>query len=140
MHFELQGQGHPVVLMAGLGGLGAFWRPVMERLSRQHLCITFDHPGMGRSPPAAEHSIGHIATEVLGLLEQLKLPSAHFVGHSTGGLVAQVLALDHPQRVDRNASLASPHVQAYGAALLAELADRYPGVHGLRIDWPEYPP
>ncbi|MEY3460458.1 MAG: hypothetical protein RLZZ03_111 [Pseudomonadota bacterium] len=46
----------------------------------------------------------------------------------------------HPQRVDRNASLASPHVQAYGAALLAELADRYPGVNGLRIDWPEYPP
>ena len=46
----------------------------------------------------------------------------------------------HPQRVDRNASLASPHVQAYGAALLAELAERYPGVHGLRIDWPEYPP
>ena len=46
----------------------------------------------------------------------------------------------HPQRVDRNASLASPHVQAYGAALLAELASRYPGVHGLRIDWPEYPP
>ena len=97
MHFELKGQGHPVVLMAGLGGLGAFWRPVMERLSRQHLCITFDHPGMGRSPPAAEHSIGHIATEVLGLLEQLKLPSAHFVGHSTGGLVAQVLARRLPQ-------------------------------------------
>lgn len=46
----------------------------------------------------------------------------------------------HTQRVDRNASLASPHVQAYGATLLAELAARYPDVHGLRIDWPEYPP
>jgi len=46
----------------------------------------------------------------------------------------------HAQRVDRNASLASPHVHAYGAALLAELAHRYPGVNGLRIDWPEYPP
>ncbi|MEO5772077.1 MAG: hypothetical protein ABIQ29_08405 [Burkholderiaceae bacterium] len=46
----------------------------------------------------------------------------------------------HPLRVDRNASLASPHVVDYGAALLAELAHRYPGVHGFRIDWPEYPP
>ena len=101
MHFELHGQGHPVVLMAGRGGLGVFWRPVMERLSQRHLCITFDHPGMGRSPPAAEHSIAHIASELVRLLDQLKLPSAHFVGHSTGGLVAQVLALDHPQRVDR---------------------------------------
>jgi hypothetical protein len=46
----------------------------------------------------------------------------------------------HTQRVDRNASLASPHVQRYGATLLAELATRYPDVQGVRIDWPEYPP
>ena len=46
----------------------------------------------------------------------------------------------HPARVDRNASLASPHVVAYIAALLAELGDRYPGVAGFRLDWPEYPP
>jgi len=48
--------------------------------------------------------------------------------------------LPHAERVDRNASLASPHVRDYGAALLAELAQRYPGVAGFRIDWPEYPP
>lgn len=101
MHFEIQGSGHPVVLMAGLGGLGAFWRPVMERLSRHHMCITFDHPGMGCSPPSEVHTIEHIASEVQGLLDHLGLASAHFVGHSTGGLVAQVLALDHPARVDR---------------------------------------
>lgn len=101
MHFEVQGSGHPVVLMAGLGGLGSFWQPVMERLSRRYMCITFDHPGMGRSPPSKVHTIEHIASEVLGLLDQLGLDSAHFVGHSTGGLVAQVLALDHPARVDR---------------------------------------
>jgi hypothetical protein len=46
----------------------------------------------------------------------------------------------HPHRVDRNASLASSHVRDYGAALLAELAERYPGVQGFRVDWPEYPP
>jgi hypothetical protein len=46
----------------------------------------------------------------------------------------------HRARVDGNASLASPHVMAYGATLLKELAERYPGAHGFRIDWPEYPP
>ena len=46
----------------------------------------------------------------------------------------------HPHRVDRNASLASPDVREYGAALLTEMAERYPGVAGFRIDWPEYPP
>lgn len=48
--------------------------------------------------------------------------------------------LAHGDRVDRNASLASPHVVAYTATLVAELAERYPGVAGLRLDWPEYPP
>ena len=46
----------------------------------------------------------------------------------------------HAQRVDRNASLASPHVVAYITTLLAELATRYPRVAGFRLDWPEYPP
>ena len=46
----------------------------------------------------------------------------------------------HEARVDRNASLASPHVVAYVAALCAELAERFPGVAGLRLDWPEYVP
>ncbi|HQU49316.1 MAG TPA: hypothetical protein PLM09_09355 [Casimicrobiaceae bacterium] len=46
----------------------------------------------------------------------------------------------HAARVDRNASLASPHVVAYTATLVAELAERYPGVAGFRLDWPEAPP
>lgn len=44
------------------------------------------------------------------------------------------------RRVDKNGSLASPHILDYGAALLADLAAAYPGVDGFRIDWPEYPP
>ena len=46
----------------------------------------------------------------------------------------------HSARVDKNASLASPHVVAYIATLVAEIGARYPGVTGFRLDWPEYPP
>lgn len=46
----------------------------------------------------------------------------------------------HDARVDRNASLASRHVVDYVATLAAELAARYPGAAGIRLDWPEYPP
>jgi hypothetical protein len=46
----------------------------------------------------------------------------------------------HDRRVDRNASLASPHVVQYIATLLIELATRYPDAAGFRLDWPEYPP
>lgn len=45
-----------------------------------------------------------------------------------------------PGRVDRNGSLASPHILGYGKALLKDLARAYPEADGFRIDWPEYPP
>lgn len=48
--------------------------------------------------------------------------------------------LPHRDRVDRNGSLASPHIAAYTATLVTELASRYPQVTGIRLDWPEYPP
>lgn len=45
-----------------------------------------------------------------------------------------------PNRVDLNASLASPAIVGYGRALLADLARAYPDVDAVRVDWPEYPP
>ena len=44
------------------------------------------------------------------------------------------------RRVDKNGSLASPHILAYTAAMLADLAHQYPQIDGFRLDWPEYPP
>lgn len=45
-----------------------------------------------------------------------------------------------PRRLDRNGSLASPHIRAYGNALLRDLCRAYPDIDGIRVDWPEYPP
>jgi hypothetical protein len=45
-----------------------------------------------------------------------------------------------PDRLDKNGSLASPHIRDYTAALLRDLAQFYPDVDGFHIDWPEYPP
>ena len=42
-------------------------------------------------------------------------------------------------RVDRNGCLASPHIRAYAAAMIADLLAAYPDIDGFRIDWPEYP-
>ena len=44
------------------------------------------------------------------------------------------------KRLDKNGSLASPHILAYGEALIRDLLSRYPDISGLRLDWPEYPP
>jgi hypothetical protein len=45
-----------------------------------------------------------------------------------------------PGRVDKNGTLASPHIKAYTVGLLRDLVRAYPGIDGFRIDWPEYPP
>lgn len=63
-----------------------------------------------------------------------------FSGAQDDDLCLGVDGFPHEQRVDRNASLASPHVGEYMQVLLKELAVRYPDVNGFRLDWPEYPP
>ena len=87
------------------------------------------------------------AADTRGIAVYLQVMAASPPGYRVqfSGAVDEDLCLGpdgqpHPHRVDRNASLASSHVRDYGAALLAELAERYPGVHGFRVDWPEYPP
>jgi aminoacrylate hydrolase len=45
--YECTGVGDAIVLIAGLGGLGQFWRPVMRELAHRHRVLTFDHPGVG---------------------------------------------------------------------------------------------
>jgi hypothetical protein len=70
-------------------------------------------------------------------------PPGYRVQFSAGRADDQCLGPDgqpYAARVDRNASLGSADVVAYVAALVAELATRYPTVAGFRLDWPEYPP
>jgi len=100
VHYESQGDGRAVVLIAGLGGLGAFWKPIVPLLARDFRVLTFDHPGVGRSAPPAAQTIPAIAAAVLDVLDRESVGAAHVVGHSTGSLVAQTLGLDHPDRCD----------------------------------------
>lgn len=97
---ECAGEGDAIVLVAGLGGLGQFWRPVMHQLARRHRVLTFDHPGVGASDHFGPQRIERIAQELLRLADSLGIARFACIGHSTGGLVAQALALDAPDRID----------------------------------------
>lgn len=88
-------------MISGLGGLADFWLPIANAFASSHTVISFDHPGVGKSPATNAHSISGIADGVRRLLDDLDIHKAHIVGHSTGTLVAQALALDHPARVGR---------------------------------------
>ncbi|CAM2157933.1 aminoacrylate hydrolase [Paraburkholderia tropica] len=101
IHYNVSGDGDALVLISGLGGLGAFWNPVVPLLAERYRVITFDHPGVGKSPTRDGQTIPGIAEAVLAVMGREHIRTAHFVGHSTGSLVAQTLALDHSDRCER---------------------------------------
>ena len=100
------GQGIPVVLLHG-GGPGASgysnYHRNIQGLQSQYRLIIPDLPGYGRSgkAPIDGPRYAAYASAVLGLLDHLKIPKAHFVGNSLGGGAALKTALEAPQRVDK---------------------------------------
>lgn len=103
LYYETHGSGPPLVLVPGLGGVGAFWARHLPALTPHFTVVMYDHRGCGRSSHdrRTPYSIEQMAADVLALMDHLKLDRVHYIGHSTGGAIGQVLALDHPQRIDR---------------------------------------
>jgi pimeloyl-ACP methyl ester carboxylesterase len=95
------GDGPPLLLIAGTGYPGTTWpSELIERLAEGCTVITFDHRGTGESPaPHGHYSSRLFAADSLRLLDELRIDSAHLIGHSMGGRVAQWMALDAPDRV-----------------------------------------
>ena len=98
---SVRGSGEPIILIAGTGFSGSTWHPrFVELLAERFAVITFDHRGTGDSPGTADsYSTRLFASDALALLASLGHESAHVLGHSMGGRVAQWMALDRPQAV-----------------------------------------
>jgi len=100
LHYELAGEsGPPVLLVQGCGVAGEGWRPQVEALSRNHRVVVFDNRGIGKSGLSGPVTVAHMVDDARALLAALGWSSAHVVGHSLGGIIAQQLALDTPARV-----------------------------------------
>lgn len=99
LYFERHGTGFPVLFISGLGGIGSYWRDQIPAFANSFEVIVYDHRGVGQSDRAHPSlTIEKLAVDVIGLMDFLGVERAHIVGHSAGGAVAQVLAIDHPKR------------------------------------------
>jgi pimeloyl-ACP methyl ester carboxylesterase len=120
--------GEPVLLVMGLGGPMTWWDPDFCRMLAARGCyvIRFDNRDTGRSsrvkgrvrrpalvrafagrggrPP---YTLGDMADDGFGLLDHLGLAAAHVVGISMGGMIAQTMAINHPDRVRSLTSIMS---------------------------------
>ena len=100
IYYEVQGEGTPIMLVAGYGGVGSFWAPQMEPFSKQFQAVLHDHRGHGQSThdTSITYSLDQMADDIIGLMDQLGIEEAHYVGHSLGGFIGQNIGLRHADR------------------------------------------
>ena len=100
LHYEVTGQGQPLVFIHGLGSSTHDWEFQIPTFAEKYQVITFDLRGHGQSEkPEGPYTIPMFATDLAGLLAGLSIKSAHLVGISLGGAVAFQFALDYPNMV-----------------------------------------
>lgn len=100
-YYELHGSGPPLLLVAGMGGACTYWSEQVEAFARAYRVVLYDQRGTGRSDHTLVESIEQLAADALALLDALGIERVHFLGHSTGGAVGQVLAIEQPERLHR---------------------------------------
>ncbi len=101
LHHIVGGTGEPLLLIQGMSGTHLSWgEPFTAALQDDFQTVAYDHRGIGSSPAAdAPFTIGDLAEDAALLLDRLGWESAHVMGISMGGMVAQELALRHGSRI-----------------------------------------
>ena len=132
LHYEVDGEGEPLVFIHGLGTTSDVWFAQREVLSKQFRVIVYDRSGCGLSALSGDgYSIEAWSDELAGLLDHLGVASAVVVGHSLGSTVALHFAARHPDRT-RALVLAGGEaaLTQEGKEILSERADLIEA-HGL---------
>ncbi|MGH1577858.1 alpha/beta fold hydrolase [Planktotalea sp.] len=99
LHYEIEGDGPPIVLAAGMLSDSASWSSLLDPLAEHFTVIRPDNRTTGRTTPTnADTSPPKCAKDILALLDHLDLPSAQIIGHSMGGYISAELAALAPER------------------------------------------
>jgi 3-oxoadipate enol-lactonase len=102
IYWEEHGCGTPVLLIMGLSFTLEMWHRTLPSLVDRYRVILFDNRGMGRSSvPRGPYSIPKMARDAAAVMQAAGLRSAHVVGASMGGMIAQELALIRPDLVGK---------------------------------------
>jgi pimeloyl-ACP methyl ester carboxylesterase len=100
--YKVFGKGEPIVLIHGYGGSMDVWAPqLLEVLAENHTVIVFNNRGVGNTTLGLkQYSVEQLADDSAGLLDALKISKSNVLGWSMGGMIAQELALRHPNKVN----------------------------------------
>ena len=100
--YAVRGEGEPLLLHHGYTASRVNWMPVAERLETRYRIILMECRGTGQSEHTPDgYTLEQYARDVVGMLDHLGLDRVSFAGHSMGGGIGYLLALDHAERLDR---------------------------------------
>jgi len=107
MYYEIRGEGRPLLMIMGFLANADCWDPLclMPTLTDRYKLILFDNRGSGRTDypgdPGEEFTIRLMADDAAALLDALGIEHAHVMGISMGGMIAEELAVNYPEKVDK---------------------------------------
>jgi 3-oxoadipate enol-lactonase len=121
LSYDRAGDGPPLLLIMGMSGTKHHWgQSLLEALRRDFDTIVYDHRDAGDSTRTGRpFTIADLAEDAAGLLTALELDSAHAMGISMGGMIAQELVLAHPDRL-RSLTLGCTYCGGEGSLLAGE--------------------
>jgi len=100
--YESYGEGDPVVLISGLGSPMLSWETQIPIYSAEYKVVSFDNRGIGKSEiTESGFTISDMADDVIGLLDNLGIEKAVFIGKSMGGMITQRIGIKYPERVNK---------------------------------------
>lgn len=123
-YYEIHGNARPLILISGLASDSQSWQPILDDLARHFKVVIFDNRGTGRTRyPPEIFQISTLAFDTVCLLDELGIEKADILGHSMGGCIAQEIAIEYPERVNKLilantcASLSSKNKLLFGSLL-----------------------
>jgi 3-oxoadipate enol-lactonase len=124
--------GSPVLMIQGLGMNARAWALQRGAFGRQHRCVAIDNRGTGHSDaPPGPYDLVRMAQDAIEVLDAEKIQSAHVVGASMGGVIAQILGVVYPDRVHSlTLACTACHHHEWRRELLAEWAEQVTA-HGM---------
>ena len=102
MYYAIYGAGDPVILLHGGLGNADYWSNQVPELAKSHKVIVADSRGHGRSTRNADpYSYALMASDVIALMDHLKIDKAALIGWSDGGIIGLDIAIHHPERLSK---------------------------------------
>ncbi|AUL16826.1 alpha/beta hydrolase family protein [Bordetella bronchiseptica GA96-01] len=102
IHYDVIGDGPPLVMTTGLGTGPQSRREMIAQLAREYSVVTYHQRGTGKSSPGPQgQAIEALADDIVALMDHLKFERVRLIGLSTGTGKATVVAARHPGRVEK---------------------------------------